>query len=519
MWDVMSRNYESVYRFVPSGALPPILIILTVLWSYGKGLDMFFDGPGLYTIAASQHDIHAFLGQNCYWRPLTSYTYQLLYTAFGIEPLPYHIFDLVMHTLNALLVYHVARKLSKDGVVALVAGLMFAAFYRHSGVMFSGGLFYELGHTFFGLVAILSFLYFQDTNKIGYLAASLTSILVALTLKDSAIVVFPVIMALDQFYRPYPLPRIRWRLISCLVGVAVVYFVLRTHFLPSSAGGAHELLHTTSDKLGWHESYKQIQKGLFVSISNICPGKDLSYIFYFGFILFIWKAVKHRRLAVTTGILVLISVFPLIFTEGIANRYLYFSTALSVIFLAVIVRYSASALAARMLPSYGDLGAGLVTGAVLLLIVSFNVHKIHTYEPQYRDASNLFRTHLEDIVTTFPNGTKDYNLCLINTPLDLPRERGGFQVWEGGNINYMLSILYEESNSVGVVTQLTTDLGYPISRHQGKISKEISNDELNIISQDSKNRVMVFNPYTEHMEDMTGKTSQEIRTAIESTKS
>ncbi|MGR3295389.1 MAG: hypothetical protein ACUZ8A_04030 [Candidatus Bathyanammoxibius sp.] len=159
---------------------------------------------------------------------------------------------------------------------------------------------------------------------------------------------------------------------------------------------------------------------------------------------------------------------------------------------------------------------GLVTGAVLLLIVSLNVHKIHVYEAQYRDAGNLFRTHLEDLVKAFPEGTSGYRLCLVNTPLDLPRRRGGVQVWEGGEIKYMLSLFYGKPGSVVDVKQFTTDLGYPMSRHQEKISNDvrISNDELDRISKDPRNRVMVFNPYTEHMEDMTGKTSQEVRAAI-----
>jgi hypothetical protein len=55
-------------------------------------------------------------------------------------------------------------------------------------------------------------------------------------------------------------------------------------------------------------------------------------------------------------------------------------------------------------------------------------------------------------------------------------------------------------------------------RHQEKISLRISNDELDRISKDPKNRVMVFNPYTEHMEEMTGKTSQEVRTALANTR-
>ncbi len=426
MQQTLLQNCERIYRFLPPATLHPVLIVLMVLFAYGGGLSIFFCGAGLYTITASQHDIHAFLGQNFYWRPLTSYTYHILYDAFGLNPLPYHVFDLTIHSLNALLVYYIARKLSKDSVIALLAGLMFAAFYRHSGLLFSGGLFYDLGYTLFSLAAILSFLHYQDTNRARHLATALACILIALPIKDSAAMLFPIILVLDQLYRPHPLPRIRWGLILCLVSAGVIYLVLRTHFLPSSAGGSHELLRSFG-KLGVHESFYQIRKGLFVTISNVCPGRDLSYVFYFGFIVFLWKATEYRRLAVTVGLPLLISTVPLLFTYGSANRYLYFSTALSVIFLAAVIRYTARTLAGRMLPSYGETGVGLVTGAVLLLVLSFNVYKIKTYETQYRDASELFRSNLEDIATAFPEGTSGFSLYLVRHSLTprrvLPQRR------------------------------------------------------------------------------------------------
>ena len=492
-----------------------LAIILTVLWAYGGGLDMCLNSTSLITIASGLHETHTFITQAFFWRPLANYVSRILYAGFGLNPVPYHILALIMHSLNALLVYHIATKLSKDGIVALMAGLMFAAFYRHAGLLFGSGLFYEYGYTFLCLVAIVTFLHFQDTKRPGYLAVSLSSLFVALLLKESAIAAFPLIVALDQFYRPHPLPRVRWKLILCLAGVGVVYFALRMHFVSSSAGGTPVWLNSMKAP-GVYKTFKQMYKGLYITIANVCPGKDMSGIFYLGFILFVWKAARYRRLAVTAGTLVIISVLPLLYGAGPTNRYLYFSTAFSVIFLAVVIRYSVVALTDRILSPYAGVGTGLVTGTILLLIVSLNIHKVHNLEVMYREASCLHRSNLEDIVTAFPNGTKNFRLFLINTPINLPRSHGGIQIWEGGiNVKYILSLFYEEPNSIGEVIQLTTDLGYPVPTNQEKISMRTSNKELDNISQDPKNKVLVFNPYTKHLEDKTGKTSQEIRMAIE----
>lgn len=511
---LLLNNSGIVRRFLLPNA-HYLTIIFTILWSYAGGLNIPINGSGLSTIGAGLQDLHTFCESPILWRPFANYLSRFLFAGFWLNPLPYHVLDLVIHSLNALLVYHIATKLSKDSIVALAAGLMFAAFYRHAGMMFGGGLSYEDGYAFFCLVALATFLHYQDTNKPVYLVISLFCILIALPLKESALVAFPLIVVLDQLYRPHPLPRIRWGLIFCLVIIGVIYTACRMHFTPYSAGGVPGWL-APIKTLGVGKMLDQIYKGLYLTISNVCPGRDMSGVFYLGFILFVWKAPMHRRLVITTGTLLITSVLPLFFTCGLTNRYVYLSTAFSVMLLAVVIRYSARALAERILPSYSDIGVGLVTGVVLLLIVSFNIHKIHERAVQHTEAGDLLWSNIEDILTAFPNGTKGFRLCLVNTPVNLPSSSGGLQVWDGNSrdANWLLPLFYKGSNRFDVVRQLTTGLGYPVSKRQGKISVQISNEELDALSRDPKNRIMVFNPYTKHLEDMTRKTSQEIQIAI-----
>lgn len=499
------------------------LIILTTLWAYGGGLDIYPNGPGLFPTAVSlQHSINTF-GQPEYWRPLSWCIYRMLHAVSWPNFLPYHVLDLTIHSLNALLVYYVAMKLSKDGVVALAAGLMFAAFYCHAGLLFGSGLFQEHGSAFFCLVAIASFLHFQDTDTRSYLIVSLSSIIIALLIRESALVAFPIIVSLDQLYRPRPLPRVRRGLILWLAGIGVVYVIAKMHFTTSPAGSVSAWLSPLKD-WGVVNMLKQMNMAMYLTISDVCPGRDMRGVFYVGFILFIWKSTTHRRLAVTALTLLIISVLPLFCSFGLLDRYVYLPSAFSVILLATVIRYSAVALADRIVPSYARLGTGLVTGVVLLLIVCFNAHKIHVLEVQYRAAGNLLRTNLEDITMAFPNGTEGLRLYLINNPMDLPRNRSGTKeyshylhpkVWDHiHNVDWVLQLFYGRPQSVGEVKELTVDLGYPISEHRQKVS----NEELDCISRDPRDRIMVFNPYTRHLVDMTGKTSQEIRVAIGNSK-
>jgi hypothetical protein len=334
---------------------------------------------------------------------------------------------------------------------------------------------------------------------------------IALTLKETALAAFPILLVLDSLYRPHPLPRIRWNLILCITGLVGTYFAARMLLTTSPAGGITTHLGTVPF-LGPHKLLKQVYRGLYWTIANVCPGKDLSGLFYLGFALFIWKVKEYRRLAITTGLLVVCSVIPICFTHGIAKRYLYLSSALSVIFLATIIRYSAKALADRIMSSRPN-AAEVLAGVTLLIILSFIVYKIHTLEVYYREAGSLLWSNIADIVAAFPNGTGNFKLCLINTPIDLPHSKYGIQVWEREGINYALSLFFK-SHSIPNVKQFTTDLGYSLPHHQWKITKIISNEELDIISKDPNNKVMVFNPYTKHLEDVTGKTSEEIKTAV-----
>lgn len=77
----------------------------------------FFSDPGQFSVDAEKG----------MYRPLLLVSYALNFALGGFSVSGYHLFNLLLHALNACLVSWLARRLSGDARIGLVAGLLFAA--------------------------------------------------------------------------------------------------------------------------------------------------------------------------------------------------------------------------------------------------------------------------------------------------------------------------------------------------------------------------------------------------------
>ena len=73
------------------------------------------------------------------WRPLVQFSYAITHLAFGFDPRAYHAGNILIHAINSVLVYAIARLLAdlwlpreRGPVFAVVAGLVFAVHPLHS---------------------------------------------------------------------------------------------------------------------------------------------------------------------------------------------------------------------------------------------------------------------------------------------------------------------------------------------------------------------------------------------------
>ena len=97
--------------------------------------------------------------------PLTLFSYQMDYALGGRNPFVYHFHNLLLHTLNALLVAWVIYLLSREKLVALFVGLLFAVHPLHTEAVVWAAARKDLLSTFFFLLSVLAYLSYRRSHQ------------------------------------------------------------------------------------------------------------------------------------------------------------------------------------------------------------------------------------------------------------------------------------------------------------------------------------------------------------------
>ncbi len=165
-----------------------------------------------------------------FYRPFTYLTFYVEGQLHGFNPFYIRLFNVLLHTANALLVYCFARTLLNDNNAALLAGLLFAIHPLHAeGVNFNAGGRNTMLACFFMLLAYL----FHNKsvtrcNLFGSIVGALL-FLFGLFSKETALMVLPFIIVQEIVYmRNSSNSRlgIIFRIVPYLIGVTC-YLVMR----------------------------------------------------------------------------------------------------------------------------------------------------------------------------------------------------------------------------------------------------------------------------------------------------
>ncbi|RMF85839.1 MAG: phospholipid carrier-dependent glycosyltransferase, partial [Nitrospinota bacterium] len=139
-----------------------------------------------------------------YYRPLLLLSYRLDTFFWGFRPFGFHLTNLLLHTLNAVLVYWLACHLLPSARSAWLAALFFAAHPIHTeSVSWISGRT-DLIVTLFLLAAFLSFLSLQRGQGRGkglFLSLLLFCFALALLAKENALV-FPLLLLGYRWFFP-----------------------------------------------------------------------------------------------------------------------------------------------------------------------------------------------------------------------------------------------------------------------------------------------------------------------------
>ncbi len=133
-----------------------------------------------------------------FYRPLSLAYFQLCYRLFGLNPLPFHVIGLTIHSINSLLVVLISRKLTGNPSISWFAGLMYAvAVTVHLDPLLWLVGFYDLSASFFYLASIAFFL-----TRHRWLSAAAFGL--GLLAKESVVVLAPVLLLMLVYaIRPF----------------------------------------------------------------------------------------------------------------------------------------------------------------------------------------------------------------------------------------------------------------------------------------------------------------------------
>ncbi len=151
------------------------------------------------------------------YRPLSTLSYALTYRFFGENPLPYHLFNLLLYAITACLVFELCRPILGSAKVALVASLAFVVHPLHVEAVCNVVGRAEILSAFFGILCCLSLL------KRPILAALM---LLAATLCKESAFAFVILAPLYLHYRealslPFMLKKSLPLIIACIFSVAL----------------------------------------------------------------------------------------------------------------------------------------------------------------------------------------------------------------------------------------------------------------------------------------------------------
>lgn len=226
-----------------SASWAPWIVALVVLAVYGRALGRFFTSEDFLLVRfLGEHppwrDLRSLFAAPWleisvvkFWRPVSTLLYGAEIAAFGARPVGYNLAHVLVHALNAVLVWNIARALDgRTRFAPLAAALLFALHPLHPNAVVFGASFATLFAGTFFLASVLAWQRDARLLAVGMFTLALGSYEAAVVL-PAVIVAWEVLLSRDRRRLVWTLP---------FFGLLVLYFLLRRSLFGVFVGGYEE---------------------------------------------------------------------------------------------------------------------------------------------------------------------------------------------------------------------------------------------------------------------------------------
>jgi protein O-mannosyl-transferase len=370
-----------------------------------------------------------------FFRPLFILSYILDSRLWGVRPFGYHLTNVIVHGLNAFLVFRLAVGIFPPitpeprmrRAIAICAGALFLLHPSHSEavVWISGRA--DLIATCFALASLLLYLAFEDQARRSYLFASAACFVLALLAKESA-VCLPLLILIAGAYRS------RRRTIGHFLKVCAVYLailfafiIIRAWSIGAIVGGYGTAQHLNFSP-GWIRD--RLLEAIVRSILPPLPSAWVSFLFkplqspvFYLTVLLVATGIgiatfaRRRRYGsaerkvqnqflLTLAGMFLVALLPVInlrlsLYETLGERFLYLPT----VFACMLIAYVAAVL-------IRNASAMLLLVLIIAGCYSWSLYRTNL---RWREAAELSRT----ISRQLADSVSQPRLVVLNAPDNL----------------------------------------------------------------------------------------------------
>ena len=129
-----------------------------------------------------------------FWRPLPSLVFETSLRVFGENAFPLHLLSLLVHGAVAATLFVIVSRLTRQTVLALIAGTLFVACEDHSLSVGWIATMTDLLCVFFLHAATLAHLTWLERRNRLWVLVSLAFVLLAMACKESAVIIAPILV-------------------------------------------------------------------------------------------------------------------------------------------------------------------------------------------------------------------------------------------------------------------------------------------------------------------------------------